>query len=123
MTGAKKSMPVCIMETAASHVHKSKRKDPAVLCVHACVPFTSRQGSIQKASYLYVTRFARRSLKYTHHSKAQILPPLNSYTNEEAMHVCMIANSSSVCFSRGCFLGLVRHPQVLGLSLIGSAGC
>ena len=60
---------------------------------------------------------------YTHHFNAQILPSLDSYTNVLAMHVCMIANSSSVCFSQGCFLGHVRRPPVLGWPLIGSAGC
>ena len=59
---------------------------------------------------------------YTTYLYAQILPPLNSYTNEQATHVCMTANSSSVWFSQGCFLEHVRCPQVLGLSLIGSAG-
>ena len=44
--------------------------------------------------------------------------------NKPCMHVCMIANanSSSVCFSQGCFLGHVRCPQVLRLSLIGYGG-
>ena len=58
-----------------------------------------------------------------HHFSAQILPPFDSYTNEQAMHVCMIANSLSVCFFQGCFLGHVKHPQILGLSLIGSTVC
>ena len=60
---------------------------------------------------------------YTHHFNAQILPSHDSYTNVLAMHVCIIANSSSVCFSQGCFLRHVRRPRVLGWSLIGSAGC
>ena len=70
---------------------------------------------------LYVTRFARRGL--THHFNAQILPSLDSHTNVLAMHVCVISNSASVCFSQGCFLRRVRLPRVLGWSLIGSAGC
>ena len=36
---------------------------------------------------------------YAHHFNTQILPPLNSYINEQPMHVCKIANSSSICFS------------------------
>ena len=70
----------------------------------------------------YVTRFARRVL-YTHHFNAQILSPLNSHTNVQAMHGCMIVNSSSVCFSQGCFLEHVKHPCVFRSFLIGSAGC
>ena len=53
---------------------------------------------------------------YLHHFNAQILPPLDSHTNVQAMHGCMIANSPSVCFSQGCFLRRVRRPGVLGLS-------
>ena len=45
---------------------------------------------------------------------------LDRYTNVQAMNVCMVANSSSVCFSQGCFLGCVRRPRVFGWSLIGS---
>ena len=55
---------------------------------------------------------------YTHHFNAQTLPSLDSYTNVQAMHVCMIANSSSVCFSQGCFVGHVRRPRMLGWSLM-----
>ena len=68
-------------------------------------------------------QYLQEGVLYMHHFNAQILLSLDSYTNVLAMHVCMIASSSSVCFSQGCFLEHVRHPQVFGLSLIGSAGC
>ena len=72
--------------------------------------------------YMLMTRFARRGLI---HAPLQCtdLPSLDSHTIVLAMHVCVIANSSSVCFSQGCFLRHVRRPRVLGWSLIGSAGC
>ena len=47
---------------------------------------------------IIVIRFSRRFL-YSHHFNTQILPPLDSYINEQPMRVCVIANSSSVCFS------------------------
>ena len=56
----------------------------------------------------------------------RFLPPLDGYINilmKQPMHVCMMANSSSVGFYWGCFLRHVRRPWVPGLSLIGSAGC
>ena len=60
---------------------------------------------------------------YAHHINTQILPPLDSYINEQPMHVWKMANCSSVCFSWGCFLRRVRRPWVPGLSLIACAGC
>ena len=33
---------------------------------------------------------------YVHHFNTQISPPPDSYINEQTMHVCMLANSSSV---------------------------
>ena len=38
--------------------------------------------------------------------KADFSPPLDFYTNELTIHMCIIANSSLVCFPRACFLGL-----------------
>ena len=58
----------------------------------------------------------QKGVLYTHHFNAQILPPLDRYTNIQTMHGCMMANSSSVCFSQGCFLRRVRRPCVLGSS-------
>ena len=57
---------------------------------------------------------------YAHHINTQILPPLDSYINEQPMHVWMMANCSSFCFSWGCFLRRVRRPWVPGLSLMKS---
>ena len=71
---------------------------------------------------MYMSPDLQEEVLYTYHFNSLILPPVDSYTNVQAMHVCMIANSSSVCFSQGCFLGCVS-PQVLRLSLIGSAAC
>ena len=57
-----------------------------------------------------------------HHLNIQISPPFNSYINKQTAHVCMDANSLSVCFCCGYFLRHVRRPRMLGLSSIGSGG-
>ena len=49
---------------------------------------------------------------YVHHFNTQILPPLDSYINEQSMHVCMIANSSSVL----CFLRLLSEAFQMSTS-------
>ena len=79
--------------------------------------------SICQYSYQYMRPGLHQGVLYMHHFNAQISPPLDSYTNVQAMHVCMIANISSVCFSQGCFLERIRRPRVLRLPLVGSAGC
>ena len=47
---------------------------------------------------------------FVHNKETQISPPFDSYINKLTVHVCMDANSSSVCFCCGCFLRCVRRP-------------
>jgi len=58
---------------------------------------------------------------HTHfYGKAHILPPLNCYTNELTIHMCIISNNSLVCLFLGLFLGPVWHAWVLRWSWNGS---
>jgi len=54
---------------------------------------------------------------HTHNGKADLSPLLDFYINELAIHVCIIAIVSLVCFPVGLFLGL---SDVLGWSSNGS---
>ena len=53
---------------------------------------------------------------HTHNGKANFSPTFKSSINELTIHVCIITNGSLDCFSRGLFLGPVRHAWVLGWS-------
>ena len=55
-----------------------------------------------------------------HHFNTQILPPLDSYTNEQVMHVRMIDQSA---FPKAAFWGISDIHECLDCLLIGSAGC
>jgi len=66
---------------------------------------------------VYVTRFSKTSLVS---DKAHFSSPLNCYTNELMIHVCIIAKDSLVWFSWGYFLRPIWCAWVLRWSLNGS---
>ena len=43
---------------------------------------------------------------YAHHFNTQISPPFYRYIIRQSMGACIVANSSPVCFSWGCFWGM-----------------
>ena len=47
---------------------------------------------------------------YVHHFSTHISPPFYRYIIRQSMCACIVANSSPVCFSWGCFLRHVRCP-------------
>jgi len=57
---------------------------------------------------------------HIHNSKADFSQPLDFYINELAIHVCIIANGSLICFSWGLFLRPVSHARVIGCYSNGS---
>ena len=55
-------------------------------------------AGFRRDGHIYDQFFTKGAL-FTHNVETQILSPFDSYINKQAMHVCVVGNSSTVCLS------------------------